>query len=88
MNILSDEELETLLDSFLQQRGNRPTANMEMDIIIEWAEGVKLEYLMFENVLDGVSSIDIDSDGEITFSLTADGEVEAEDLLEDNGIEA
>lgn len=87
MGFLTDTETETIRDSFIRSRGNRPRTLAEVNKVLEWAEDAKFRQLTLGNVLDGIVSIDVDENDEVVFSLTANGEVEAEDLLRDNGIE-
>lgn len=67
---LTDGEVQRLIMSLLQSRGERGAGEQDMKAVIDWADGIRLQNTMLDLVLDGrVEVVDVE-DSEPVFATT------------------
>jgi len=74
-SILSDEDIDTLLQSLASSRDD--ATEEDAITVLRWAEEIEIAYAILQNVYHGTVRIDV-KDGECVFSITEKGIQEVE----------
>ena len=70
--MLDDNEVRILAMMFAAARGDRAFTEAEFEEVLEWANGVLIEYGTLQNVLAGHLTVEL-KDGEPVFSMAKKG---------------
>lgn len=81
MAILEDEQIQGIMLSLAQVRGERSFTEAEANQVVEWATEAVVEYTLFQGVLNGDMYIDINDKGECVFGITDQGAQMATSLV-------
>lgn len=84
--ILTPEEVETLILSLVEARKERGATEDEMTLVVKWASQVKVDTVLLRGVLDKRILVDVAPDGEILFSLTEKGKRYVEEIKKNMGL--
>lgn len=80
--MVSDNDVQKLIYSFLLARGEKGGNEQEVEIILDWAHDVVISSALLESVLSGTMLIDIEND-EIVYKLSDEGKSFAEGIIEE-----
>lgn len=72
MPLLEEEEITAIIRAF-EQGHDAPIDEDGATVVVRWAEQVRVDTALLENVLDGSVLIDINQDGEVIFKISEKG---------------
>lgn len=78
-NIVTDDEVVVLIQSFAAARGDEGFSEDEVLAVVRWAESIRIQESLLALVLDGLAVIDyLPETKDFTFALTEKGRITAE----------
>ncbi len=79
--LLTEEEYEDVIISLAEARKDKDFTSEEAEKVISWSEDTRLKSLLLGQVLRGDLLINVNDKSEISFKLSNQGKIVAEEIL-------